>query len=468
MSQDQNSPSLLGWKVHAKEGAYDSRLPVLSSEEEELLSIVSNNFSEYAKENDVSTPELAKNAIEKILPETLDSEGLEADDEQKKYLMHAALSHLSGFAPLDKMLSDPSIEEIAAIGINKPIYVYIRKKGWLETNASFSSMDHLIHTINKMARPLGRRITSQSPRLNALLLEGHRLHASIPSLSEGELTIRLHSATPWNVADIMAAKSSTPQALAFLWLAFQSDSSILIAGNTSSGKTTLLNSLFSFVPLYERIVLIEETPEIRLAHRHVAKLVSSEELCIPMGELVRDSLRMRPDRVIVGEVRTPPEAQAFAETLLSGQARGSYATFHAQSAQEALRRLANLGISDDDLPSLNFIAVQRRLARYDSKKKKQVELRRMTGIYMVSKSQNSPEQISLLPIFEYDARKDALNPAPAISQVLLALSLKLGISQKACEKIFKERAKFLSRLSQKDGEKILQKIQKFAYGDIAD
>lgn len=464
MSQEQN----LGWKAHAKEGAYDSKLPVLSKEEEEFLLVLSNNFSEYAKENDASSPELAKKALETLLPSTLENEGVEVDEEQEKYLMRAAVAHLCGFAPLDKMLSDPTIEEIATIGINKPVYVYIRKKGWMETNVSFSSMDHLIHTINKMSRPLGRRITSQSPRLNALLPEGHRLHASIPPLSEGELTIRLHSATPWTVADILAAKSSTPNALAFLWLAFQSDSSILVAGNTSSGKTTLLNSLFSFVPLDERVVLIEETPELKLSHAHVAKLISSDELCIPMAELVRDSLRMRPDRVIVGEVRTPPEAQAFAETLLSGQARGSYATFHAQSATEALRRLANLGISEEDLPSLDFLVVQRRVARYDAKRKKSAELRRMIGIYMTVKNQEkTKDTVSLLPIFEYDARKDELNPSSNLPAALSYLSLKLGISSNACEKLYKERSRFISRLSAKDGDKIISKIQKFAYGDNA-
>lgn len=461
----------VGWRVRKEKQNYVSGLPTLSADEQTLLLSLTRRFSEWSKTHDASTPELAKQAIEHLLPRVLSDEGLEADEDQLQYLTQAALAHLAGFAPLDKMLSDADIEEIAVIGLSHPIYIYKRKLGWQRTDCEITTHEHLTHLINKMARPLGRRITAQSPRLNALLPDGSRLHASIPPLSSGELTVRLHSATPWSVADLMQNKSTTADALAFLWLAFQSDSSILIAGNTASGKTTLLDALFSFVPLSERVVLIEETPELRLAHPHRIGLIASEELGISMAELVRDSLRMRPDRVAVGEVRTPPEAQAFVETLLSGQARGSYATFHAQSAPEALRRLRNLGANEDDLASLDFIVLQRRIARYNPKTKQQEELRRMLGVWMLDKKEDgkpstassSSSNLSLVPVFHYDSKSDRLAPAPGLAPALERLALRLGLTSVHARSLFGERKSYLSRLKPSAPEKITDALQKFAY-----
>ena len=447
----------LGWKTEKEKRAYQSGLHPLSSDEQQFLAFFSDKFAEFSKNYDASSFELAKKGICELLPQILHAEQIDADEAQTKYLTQCAISHLAGFAPLDKMLCDPSIEEIAIIGVDKPIYIFERKKGWLQTNASITSLEYLIHLINKMARPLGRRITYQSPRINALLPNGSRLHASIPPLSSGEITIRLHSAKTWSVKDILDSKSTSCNALAFLWLVFQSDCSVLIAGNTASGKTTLLNSLFSFVPLSERIVQIEETPEIKLAHGHCVKLVSNDDIAITMPELVRDSLRMRPDRVIVGEVRTKREVEAFVETLLSGQARGSYATFHAQSATEAIRRLSNLGVSSDDLQSLDFIATQRRIARYDSHKKEQKEIRRMMGIYLVQNKEP-------LAIFEYNSKTDSLEPTKNLDAALELICTKLGLPQKEAKSLHSERSKFLSKLKPADFNNCLAEIQKFAYG----
>ena len=476
----------LGWRILADKKSVDARLPAkfadahlpaLSEDEHAFLLALALRFREWTKHHDLPAPAAALAEVERLLDAQAAADGLELEPDQRAYLSAAARAHLAGFAPLDNFLSDAGLEEIAVIGLNLPVYIYRRKDGWQRTNATITSMEHLTHLINKMARPLGRRVSAESPRINALLPDGSRLHASIPPLSAGEITIRRHAVRAWSAADLLQSGSVNAQALAFLWLAFQSDSSVLVAGNTASGKTTLLDALLGFIPLHERMLVIEETPELRPPHPHNVSLICNDELGISMADLVRDSLRMRPDRVIVGEVRTPPETQAYMETLLSGQARGSYATFHAQSAAETLRRLVNLGASPDDLVSLDFVVIQRRIAHYEMKSRQQKELRRLLGIYMLvpSKSIGSPPHASSIrssshfsiepmPLMEYDMRRGKLMSTPALSQGLSRLAQKLGLTPAQVKGLFVERTKFLSKLPESaDPERVIEKIQSFAY-----
>jgi flagellar protein FlaI len=164
----------------------------------------------------------------------------------------------------------------------------------------------------------------------------------------------------------------------------QCDCSLLIAGNTASGKTTTLNALFSFIPSNERVIITEETPEINLPHKHQMRLVANRDMGITLKDLVYDTLRMRPDRMVVGEVRNKEETEALFDVLLAGQARGSYATFHAQSAHEALSRLQSFGVRKEDLGSIDCIMVQRRMLMYDAEKRKNSEVRRVVEIAEVT------------------------------------------------------------------------------------
>ncbi len=482
-SRETAPPAELGWRILPDRKSADAQLPSLSEDEHAFLLALAATFREWTKHHDLPTPGAALAEVERLLDAQAAADGLELEADQRAYLSNAARAHLAGFAPLDHFLSDPALEEIAVIGLHRPVYIYLRKEGWRRTNATITSMEHLTHLINKMARPLGRRVSAESPRINALLPDGSRLHASIPPLSAGELTIRRHAVRAWSAADLLQSGSVNAQALAFLWLAFQSDSSVLVAGNTASGKTTLLDALLGFISMQERMLVIEETPELRPPHPHSVGLICNDELGISMADLVRDSLRMRPDRVIVGEVRTPPETQAYMETLLSGQARGSYATFHAQSAAETLRRLVNLGASPDDLVSLDFIVIQRRIAHYEVRSRQQKELRRLLGIYMLVPTKNddssahhsrSPHfppssrasHLSLqpLPLMEYDMRLGKLMPTQALAQGLARLAKKLGLTPAQAQKLYAERSKFLSALpASAEPQKIIEKIQSFAY-----
>ncbi|MEW6328545.1 MAG: ATPase, T2SS/T4P/T4SS family [Candidatus Micrarchaeota archaeon] len=445
----EDARDALGWCVLSDSSSkYKINIPQLSADEEKLIARITDEFREISKKEEISDDrEFVKRKIDWLIKSYCARENILMEKSQFAYLSEIALMNIYGYGVLDSLLADDELEEIAVVGINKPIYVYHRRDGWLTTNAAFTRDETLVNTINKMARPLGRRITFQTPRLNAVLPDGSRMHASIPPISNLELTIRKFRRNPISVVDLINLKTFTSESLAFLWMLFQSDISALISGNTSCGKTSTLNALFSFVPLGERILITEETPEINIPHEHVVKLLANREIGIPMGELVADSLRMRPDRVIVGEVRTAEEVGALFETILSGQARGSYATFHAQSAHETLARLRSLGVLQMDIGSLDIIVVQRRMLRYNPKTCASAELRRATEICELIPNGDALPKANV--IFEYDFKTDRLERRNSDSKIVERVSRNFGISESEFERELGTRENFLKHLCAK-------------------
>ncbi|VVC03289.1 Type II/IV secretion system protein [Candidatus Burarchaeum australiense] len=462
----------LGWEIGNWKCDYRVGMPGLSEEEKEAVAELTEKFRDESRHAEIEGKEDVRREMGRLLAGYCAENGIEMEKAQADYLLRVAVAHVYGFSALDELLSDPELEEIAVTGVGVPVFVYRRGRGWLKTNCAFGSGEALVDVMNKMARGIGRRITLQSPRLNAVLPDGSRLHASIPPISNYELTIRKFRRNPIHVADLIAYRTFSAEALAFLWLAMQADASLMIAGNTASGKTSTLNALFQFVPLSERVLVTEETPEINVPHEHQVKLLASAELGVPMKELVADSLRMRPDRVIVGEARTAEEVGALLETITSGQARGSYATFHAQSGREVLVRMRSLGALPIDLQSLDLIVVQRRMMRYDLKERKGQEVRRCTEINEVVPPANMGDEAKLpglRMLFKYNASSDSVVPA-ANSWNGSALARRacesLGISIKEFGTELARRAEFLSGLeaSLPFGE-VTREIQRFSFAD---
>lgn len=336
----------LGWAFFEK-GEYVVDLPAISLWEARILKEVVDRYTklrgEFTWEEVVEGLEHEQGTIKK---------------ESKERIMWWIKKTYEEYGPLS-FLQQEDIEEIATVRLRDPIRVYLRGKGWRETNLAFWNGEYFTNVVNRFAVSVGRRITLKNPRVNAVLPDGSRLHAVVPPLSSGHaLTIRRFTVrrfTPW---DLIENGTATPAQLAEMWYAVDEEMNIIIAGNTGSGKTTTLNALLSFVPLEERIVLVEETPEIEVPHSHSVRLVPSED--VSMQELVYDTLRMRPDRVVVGEVRRPEEVRALFDTMLAGQGKGSYATMHGRTAEEALRRIKRMGIPDEDLTALDLLVVQRR------------------------------------------------------------------------------------------------------------
>ncbi len=370
----------LGWGLGRWKSDYVLDLPRLSPEEESLVLSVAARFRDETQKREVQDEQDAKELCARLMSETCSDEGLEIDSEQEKYLSRAVFLQTFGTGFLDVLLADARLEEIAVIGMQRPVFVFMRGKGWKKTNVFVGNQDYFVSLANRLGRALGRRLTAQQPRINAVLEDGSRLHASMPPVSQCELTIRKFTREPLSPFDLLSSGTYDARLLSFLSLSLQADMSVLFAGNTASGKTTSLNAVLSFVPDSERILLIEETPEISVPHAHQLRLMPFDEAGIGMVELVRDSLRMRPDRVVVGEVRRPEEAHAFVESALSGQAKGCYATFHAQSSRDAYLRLRMMGCLEADLEGIDLVVVQRRVSTYDRKARRMGEERKVTEV----------------------------------------------------------------------------------------
>ena len=444
----RSTPNGTIYKLH------DSRLfyritgvPEVSLEEARFLHDVNEAYlSELKDFDDALSKQDARAVLDEVLERVSRKSLVGLDSDQKDYLLDLSAKNLSGLGPLDFFLEDESLEEIALVPSksNSSVYVYSSDLGWLKTNISITNRDYSLELANKMSRALGRRLTLNGPRLNSSLPNGARMHAAIEpvSLDGPTVTVRKFKPSPLTPLDLAKSKTLNTELLAYLWLVLQGQANVVVAGNTGSGKTTTLNALFSFIPIEERIVLVEETPEVSIPHEHKVRLVASEELGIGMNDLVADTLRMRPDRIIVGEVRTPLELKALLNTTLSGQGKGSFATYHALSAGEAVTRMKAQGALDADLESLDLVLVQRRWTRASFKDGTRREVRRVTHAVEIA---SGPKGLRLNPVFEFDYSKDSLKRSRNKSLLVEEFAKASGLSKREVGRELKAREKFLAR-----------------------
>jgi Flp pilus assembly CpaF family ATPase len=428
------------------------QLPQLSEQENSLILEIEEKFKEESRTKSISSKKESEEFISKLISDHSYRNGVFIDKGQLGYLSRIAALHIYGLGPLEALVEDNEIEEISVIGLDKPIYVFMRNRGWQSVNASITTEKEISELVNKMSASIGRRITLQNPRIDAMLANGSRLHASLPPISEGEITIRKFRERPFSPAEIVENGTSSAKAMAFLSLLMHSDSSLLVAGNTASGKTTTLNALFSFVPANERVLITEETPEINIPHQHRLRLVANKEMGIMLKDLVYDSLRMRPDRIIVGEIRNREECEALFDVLLAGQARGSYATMHGRSARETLQRIKSFGIGESDIASIDAIAVQRRMLVYDKKAKRNLEIRRVVEIAEVGDG--------FATIFSFNGKELVYKKSQAM---LDKLAGKLSLSRKEVEEELALREK-LVKTTKGSFSEFFKKVQAQLYG----
>src|SRR5438094_7819236 len=264
---------------------------------------------------------------------------------ERERLIDEVLDETFGFGPLEVLLKDPTISDIL---VNGPYKVYVERRGKLEkTDVKFRDNEHLLQIIDRIVSKVGRRVDETSPMVDARLPDGSRVNAIIPPLAlDGPtMSIRRFGVNPLKLEDLLNYKAFTPEMAMLMEAAIKARLNILISGGTGCGKTTLLNTLSSFIPSDERIVTIEDAAELQLQQEHCVRLETRPSNIEGKGQvntrdLVRNALRMRPERIIIGECRGP-EALDMLQAMNTGH-EGSLTTLHANSPRDAQARLETM------------------------------------------------------------------------------------------------------------------------------
>ncbi|MFA5779232.1 MAG: ATPase, T2SS/T4P/T4SS family [Elusimicrobiota bacterium] len=354
---------------------------------------------------DTQKMESVRETTKKIIEDLISREGEQLSRDERTNFVEELLDEVLGLGCLENYLKDPEVTEIM---VNGPDDIYIEKKGKIYlTDSKFTSTVQLLTVIDRIVSPIGRRVDESSPLVDARLFDGSRVNVIIPPLSliGPSVTIRKFAKKKLEPEDFVRFGSVTPAMVEFLRICVRLRKNVVISGGTGSGKTTLLNMVSSFIPTDERIVTIEDSAELKLPQRHVVRLESRPSSIegtgeIPIRRLVINALRMRPDRIVVGECRGG-EALDMLQAMNTGH-DGSLTTVHANSPKDAISRLTTLVImAGTELPEKaireqigSAIQIIVQLSRLSDGSRKIIDISEITGI--------KSDAIEIMPLFKFE------------------------------------------------------------------
>ena len=346
-----------------------------------------------------------REAVRRSLIDAYQHTKADLEPKVRDQVVDSALADLIGYGPLEALLPDPEISEIM---VNGPKQIFVERNGEvLETDVKFENEEHLLRIIDRIVSPLGRRVDADNPTADARLPDGSRVNVIIPPVAvDGpHITIRKFLQTKITMDDLVSMGELTIYMAKFLEACVVTRLNILVTGNTSSGKTTVLNALSGFIPDKERIVTIEDAVELKLKQRHVVRLETKlpnvdGSGAVSVRDFVRNALRMRPDRIVVGEVRGG-EAMDMLQAMNTGHT-GSLTTLHANIPRDAISRLETMAMMAGlDMPllairkqiaaSVNLIV---HLARFSDGSRKMTHITELSGM--------EGEVVTLTDIFKFD------------------------------------------------------------------
>ncbi|MBN2142313.1 CpaF family protein [Candidatus Woesearchaeota archaeon] len=346
----------------------DATKIILEKIRQEFISKMSLTEIENLEQNELlNVKERFKDEIRKLIQTYF----AKADENTTNMLINYLLQENLGLGKVEILLQDPSLEEIVINNHKEPVWVYHKKHGWLITNIKIVSEARIRHLASIIGRDIGKEITNLNPLMDAHLMTGDRVNATLSPIStKGHtITIRKFAQDPWTITKFLKENVITYEAAAFIWLAVQNELSVIISGGTGSGKTSMLNVISNFFPPNQRIISIEDTRELTLAEQlhwvpMETRLPNPEgKGGVTMLDLLVNSLRMRPDRILVGEIRRKAEAEVLLEAMHTGHS--VYATLHANNSEEVVTRLTNppIEIPKPMIASLGLVVIQNRNRR---------------------------------------------------------------------------------------------------------
>ena len=405
---------------------YDVTKQEYSPEEKILLGEMRENLVDLAissGDNFQVSEEKLLNDIKGFLFLRLNGKAQDNDvpNEYLDRLSRKFLRDIIGYGAIDPLIQDDELEEIMIIGTGKPIFVYHREYGMMKTNLRFNDESELRDLIDSIARQINRRIDQESPILDGRLIDGSRINATIPPVSADgpSLTIRKFRRDPLTIIDLINSRTISLDLAGFLWLCIDGlgvkSANAIISGGTSSGKTTTLNALSAFINPNERIITIEDTLELQIPHEHVIRMETRPANVegkgeLTMNDLVKNSLRQRPDRIIVGEVRAN-EAITLFTALNTGHS--GFGTLHSNDARETITRLTNepMSVPEIMIQAIDFIIMQNRIYTPSG-----VSFRRISEVAEVVGMEEGTVQLN--KIFQWNPERDTIDNIGITSNTL--------------------------------------------------
>jgi flagellar protein FlaI len=365
------------------------------------------------------------------------------DESLEKYLIGRLMQEMLGLGKIEFLVNDPILEEIVIPSSTEPVRVYSKKYGWLVTNLTIEKEEEIVNYANIIARRVGRQITILSPLLDAHLLTGDRVNAVLyPIDTKGStITIRKFARDPFTMVDMINLRTCDLDTAALIWLALEYEMNVLFSGGTGSGKTSFLNSCMPFIPPNQRIISIEDTRELMLpdflywtplATRSPNAEGKGE---ISMLDLLVNSLRMRPDRIILGEMRRKEEAMVLFEAMHTGHS--VYATVHADTASETVSRLVNppLSVPANLLRTVNLNVVMFRDRRKGTRR-----------VSQIAEFETAKGEATANIIYRYSPEEDKIVKHGESGRFFEDISRNTGMTQREIEESLKTKKNILSWL----------------------
>ncbi|MFP4116754.1 MAG: type II/IV secretion system ATPase subunit [Candidatus Aenigmatarchaeota archaeon] len=376
--------------------------------------------------------------------------------EERIEVLAGRLTHeMYGLGRLEILLRDDDLEELVVNSSDEPVWVYHKEFGWLKTDISIGSEGKIYNYSSVIGRRVGKQITNLQPLLDAHLPSGDRVNATLfPISTQGNtITIRKFARNPWTVTHFIDPELGTlsKELAALMWLSIQYEMNMLIAGGTASGKTALLNTLTPFIPPNQRIVTIEDTRELNLPqYLHWVPMTTREANPEGKGEvsmldLMVNSLRMRPDRIMVGEIREKKQAEVLFEAMLTGHS--VYATLHANTAQEVKRRMANppINIPKTMLESLHLTCVQYRDRRTGIRR-----TRELAELVPKSKRKGEGVDLNVRTLYRWKPDTDTFEKVRESERLIGEIKDHTSMSEKEIQENLREKEKVLEWFLEND------------------